>query len=244
MRRLLASILFLLAANPVRAAISIDVTAATGRATVRTSITSPSFSTAVPSELSLALTAKDYLSGPNTSGSGVSGAGLTWVLVVCTGAQSGTAGIWRASAPAVLTNVSVPAAFSQAVSASMTVMTFAGGSMRPAPTAPERSGRLAAGAPRGFLLPPTWCVPWSSLARPGRVPPTGRCATRRARIAGVRACPRSTCRASRWPDRALTGATPCQRSGLAGVPHLKAQPSVFEIEQCRPTKGADILPSV
>ena len=56
-------------------------------------------------EVLLAFVATDYISGPNTTVTSVSGGGLTWVLVVRSNAQAGTSEIWRAFAPARLTNV-------------------------------------------------------------------------------------------------------------------------------------------
>jgi hypothetical protein len=56
----------------------------------------------------------------------VTGAGLTWELVKRTNAQPGTSEIWRAFAPAALTNVAVKATFSTSVSSSITVVTFKG----------------------------------------------------------------------------------------------------------------------
>jgi hypothetical protein len=61
----------------------------------------------------LALVQTDYLSGSNTTVTGGSGAGLTWVLVVRTNVQSGSSEIWRAFPPSPLTNVSVTAILSQ-----------------------------------------------------------------------------------------------------------------------------------
>jgi hypothetical protein len=78
------------------------------------------------SELLLAFIATDYLSGSNTTVTWVSGGGLNWTLVCRTNVQSGTSEIWRAFAPSSLSAVGVTATLSQSVSASMTVMSFAG----------------------------------------------------------------------------------------------------------------------
>jgi hypothetical protein len=51
---------------------------------------------------------------------------LTWTLVLRTNVQRGTAEIWRAFAPAALTNVSVTATLSQSRAASITVLSFEG----------------------------------------------------------------------------------------------------------------------
>lgn len=56
----------------------------------------------------------------------MSGAALTWQLVVRTNVQKGTAEIWRAFAPSPLTNVAVTATLSQAVASSVTVVSFTG----------------------------------------------------------------------------------------------------------------------
>jgi hypothetical protein len=76
--------------------------------------------------LLLAFIATDYRSGANTTVKSLSGAGLTWVLVVRTNVQSGTAEIWRAFATSTLSGASVTATLSQSVAASITVMSFAG----------------------------------------------------------------------------------------------------------------------
>jgi len=72
----------------------------------------------------LAFIATDYLSGANTTVTGVSGAGLTWALAVRANAQSGTSEIWRAFSSAQQCNRDDDA-FAEHVS-SITVMTFAG----------------------------------------------------------------------------------------------------------------------
>jgi len=91
------------------------------------SITSPTFSTVSSNELLLAFVGADRLSLlNNTTVSGITGGGLTWVLVKRTNGQNGTAEIWRAFATSALTNVSVKATLNQSVQSSMTVMSFAG----------------------------------------------------------------------------------------------------------------------
>jgi hypothetical protein len=87
---------------------------------------SPVFSTNSANELLLAFVTADFLSGTNTSVTGITGAGLTWALVQRSNAQSGTAEIWRAFAPSPLSSVKVTAALSQSVQSSITIMTFAG----------------------------------------------------------------------------------------------------------------------
>ena len=89
-------------------------------------ITTPAFSTTSANQLLLAFVATDYLSGANTTVTGVSGGGLTWALVRRTNVQSGTSEIWRAFAPAPLSNVTVSVTLSQNVTVSLTVMSFKG----------------------------------------------------------------------------------------------------------------------
>jgi hypothetical protein len=121
--------------------ISIDATTWVDRGTNSTTITSPSFSTTSGNELLLAFVATDWISGTNTVVSSVTGAGLTWALVVRTNTQSGTSEIWRTFAPSSLTNVTVRATLSRSVAASMTVMSFKG-----VPTTGGTNGSQAIGA--------------------------------------------------------------------------------------------------
>jgi hypothetical protein len=115
-----------LTVGAVSPALAVDVTLFKDNGTASSSITTSSFSTKAGNELLLAFVATDYQSGANTTVTGVSGAGLTWVLVVRRNAQSGTSEIRRAFAPLPLTNVSVTATLSQSVASSMTVMSFTG----------------------------------------------------------------------------------------------------------------------
>ena len=103
---------------------SIDALVWTDQSAAQTTIVSPAFSTGVPNELVLAFIASDYLSGPNTTVTNVSGAGLTWVLVGRSNVQSGTSEIWRAFAPARLTNATVTATLSQSTVSSLTIASF------------------------------------------------------------------------------------------------------------------------
>ncbi len=110
--------------KPASGAITLDVTASRDQSSSTVS-TSP-FSTGSANELLLAFVSTDYLSGANTTVSGVSGGGLSWVLVRRTNVQRGTAEIWRAFAPLALSNATVTATISQSVGCSLTVMSFAG----------------------------------------------------------------------------------------------------------------------
>ena len=72
----------------------------------RGTVTTAAFSTTAANELLLAFVASD---GPPSGGqrATVSGAGLTWALVVRNNAQAGTSEIWKATAAMPLTNVTV-----------------------------------------------------------------------------------------------------------------------------------------
>jgi hypothetical protein len=106
--------------------INADVNKSADGPSPSTTITSPSFSTATGNELLLAFIATDYEVGTNTTVTGVSGGGLTWTRVVRANARPGTSEIWRALAPAPLSNVTVTATLSQSVDSSITVMSFIG----------------------------------------------------------------------------------------------------------------------
>jgi len=67
-------------------------------------------------------------SGTNTTVTGITGGSLTWTLVKRTNTQLGTAEVWRAFAPAVLTNATVTATLSTSNPGSLTVVTFTGAS--------------------------------------------------------------------------------------------------------------------
>ncbi|SPF43833.1 exported hypothetical protein [Candidatus Sulfopaludibacter sp. SbA4] len=136
--------------------IATDVTVSRDAQTASTTITSPAFSTAHAGELLLAFLATDYRSGTNTTVKSVTGAGLTWVLVARTNVQSGTAEVWRAFAPAVLSNVFVKATLSQSVVSSMTVVSFAGmdatGTNGSGAIGKTASGNARTGAPTASLV--------------------------------------------------------------------------------------------
>ena len=89
-------------------------------------ISTASFSTKSGNELLLAFVSADYISGANTTVTGVSGGGLNWVLVRRTNVQSGTSEIWRAFATSPLSGATVTATLSQNVVSSLTVMSFSG----------------------------------------------------------------------------------------------------------------------
>src|SRR6185437_12179476 len=136
--------------------ISLDATVAQDSPAASPSVTTPAFSTNQGNELLLAFIGTDYLSGSNTTVTGVTGAGLTWVLVVRTNAESGSSEIWRAFAPARLSNVTVTAALSQNVVASIAVRSFTGidisGTNGSGAIGAVASGHAASGAPTAHLV--------------------------------------------------------------------------------------------
>ncbi len=133
-----------------------DATASTDAASASKTISTSSFSTKTGNELLLAFVSTDYISGANTTVTGVSGGGLTWALVRRTNVQSGTSEIWRAFAPASLSGVTVTATLSQSVVSSLTVMSFSGAD----PSGANGSGAIGAtgtgssgrGAPTASLV--------------------------------------------------------------------------------------------
>jgi hypothetical protein len=110
----------------VSTTLSIGVNISTDKGTASTTVSTPQFSTASGNQLLLAFVATDYVSAANTTVTSISGAGLTWALVVRANGQSGTSEIWRAFAPTLLSNVTVTATLSQSVSSSLTLMSFTG----------------------------------------------------------------------------------------------------------------------
>ncbi len=132
-----------------------DATVSSATQSASASISSPSFSTVQGNELLLAFIATDYLSGANTTVTGVTGAGLTWALVGRTNTQHGDAEIWRAFSASQLTNVTVTATLSQSVIASITVRTLTGvdstGTNGSGAIGAVGSGSAARGAPTATL---------------------------------------------------------------------------------------------
>ena len=106
--------------------LTIDANVSADATSNSTTVTTPAFYTSSGNELLLAFIAADYLSGTNTTVTGVSGGSLTWVLVQRTNTQSGTAEIWRAFAPNPLSNTVITATLSQKVLSSITVISFIG----------------------------------------------------------------------------------------------------------------------
>ncbi|HMF95572.1 MAG TPA: Ig-like domain-containing protein [Vicinamibacterales bacterium] len=135
---------------------AIDAVKSVNRSTNATTLVSGAFSTTSANELLLAFISADYLSGNNTTVTGISGAGLTWVLVQRTNVQLGSSEIWRAFAPTALTNASVTATLSQSVAGSMTVVSFSNvdttGTNGSGAVGAAASANSAGGAPSATLV--------------------------------------------------------------------------------------------
>src|SRR5262249_3408682 len=71
----------------------IDAIKSVNRSTNATTLVTGTFSTTQPNELLLAFISGDYRTGTNTTVTGITGAGLTWVLVQRTNVQLGTSEI-------------------------------------------------------------------------------------------------------------------------------------------------------
>lgn len=136
--------------------ITIDATTSAGRNTRASSVTSPAFSTTSGNQLLLAFVGAANQTSTPTTVTSVTGAGLTWVLVRRTNVQRGTAEIWRAFAPAALTNVTVRADLSQSVVSQITVMSFKGtdisGTNGSGAIGATGSGNSLSGAPTASLV--------------------------------------------------------------------------------------------
>ena len=150
--------LFVLAFSSVvaaRAQVNIDAAVFADQGTKKTSVSTGTFSTSSANELLLAFISADNTSSTNAIVNSVSGAGLTWVRVIRTNVQRGTAEIWRAFAASALTNVTVTATISQNVSSSVTVMSFSGvdtsGTNGSGAVGATGTGNAIAGAPTASL---------------------------------------------------------------------------------------------
>jgi hypothetical protein len=137
-------------------AVAIDAKVFTDLGTASTTIAVSSLSTSVGNELLLAFISADKVASAATTVTGVTGAGLTWVLVKRTNARSGTSEIWRAFAAAPLTNATVTATLSQAVVSSMTLMSFknvdVSGTSGSGAIGATGAGSAASGAPTATLI--------------------------------------------------------------------------------------------
>jgi len=148
-------------AQAVPTGITIDATVSQDNPTASKSVSVSALSTVSGNELILAFVS----TGSSSAGlvqslahvmvTGVSGGGLTWVLVNRTAVRNGTAEIWRAFSPAPLNGVSVTATLSQSAGSSMTVMSFAGvntsGTNGSGAIGATASGNSASGAPNAAL---------------------------------------------------------------------------------------------
>jgi hypothetical protein len=105
---------------------AIDANVSVNGPTASATIKSPTFSTTNGNELLLAFISTDYLGGANTTVTGVTGGGLTWVLVARANGQSGTSEIWRAFSSSLVSGSNVTATLSQSVISSITVVSFSG----------------------------------------------------------------------------------------------------------------------
>jgi len=145
----------LLLAASAWAQIGLDAKVSADQPSKSATVTSASFSTASANELVLAFIATDYLSGANTTVKSVTGAGLTWVLVVRTNVQSGSSEIWRAFAPSPLASASVEATLSQSVASSITILSFSGvdtsGTNGSGAIGAIASANASSGAPTGHV---------------------------------------------------------------------------------------------
>jgi hypothetical protein len=134
----------------------IDAQVSADGSTASTTVKTPVFSTSGVNELLLAFISTDYLGGTNTTVTGVSGGGLTWVLAVRANAQSGTSEIWRAFSPTTLSNITVTATLSQSVVSSITVMSYTGvdpsGTNGSGAIGATRSTSAISGAPSATLV--------------------------------------------------------------------------------------------
>jgi len=137
-------------------ALSIDANVSKDQGTKSTSVTTSAFSTTSGNELLLAFISADQISSSATTVTGVTGAGLTWALVLRTNKQKGTAEIWRAFSASSLTNVTVKATLSQSVTSSLTVVSFGNvdtsGTNGSGAIGATGSGNAAAGAPQASLV--------------------------------------------------------------------------------------------
>jgi fibronectin type 3 domain-containing protein len=95
--------------GPPPPSLALDKAVTTRQSSAGATISSPPLTTAAPGELLLAFVSSDGPSSGGQSFSGVSGGGLTWALRSRANAQAGTAEVWQAAAPAVLTNATVTA---------------------------------------------------------------------------------------------------------------------------------------
>lgn len=105
---------------------SIDVIKSKDQGGANSSITVSGFTTHAAGELLLAFFSTDGPVGSAVNVSSVSTTGLSWKLIARSNRQAGTAEIWSAWSPNVLTSASVQARLSRAESASATIVAVTG----------------------------------------------------------------------------------------------------------------------
>jgi len=91
------------------ATLAVDVTVNTHQATAASTLTSGAITTHQPNELLVAFLTSDGPSVGTQSFSSLTGGGLTWTRRTAANLRPGTAEIWQAVAPNVLTNATVTA---------------------------------------------------------------------------------------------------------------------------------------
>ena len=126
-----------------------DRIVSTHQSTPSTKIVSPAFTTSQTNELLVALVMSDGPRSTAESVSSVVGGGLSWRLRERTNARPGTAEIWQAVAPSVLTNATVTATYAGSYQSSMTVVTFVGADL--ATDGAVGTGSAVTGAPNASL---------------------------------------------------------------------------------------------
>jgi N,N-dimethylformamidase beta subunit-like protein/uncharacterized protein DUF4082/Big-like domain-containing protein/purple acid phosphatase-like protein len=144
------------ASSAATSTITIDVNKSAGKSTRVQTIASGAFTTTAGNELLLAFVDASNVDAAPTTVTGISGGSLTWTLVRRTNTQRGTAEIWRAFAPAVLTNATVTATLSQFAAAAINVVSFKGvdttGTGGSGAIGATGSANAATGAPTASLV--------------------------------------------------------------------------------------------
>lgn len=139
-------------AHALAAGLAIDGSVKTHQSSPSTSITSGAFSTTTANDLLVAfITSDGPAGGGSQSYSSVTGGGLSWKLRQRTNTQPGTAEIWEAAAPSVLSSVTVTATRSSgAYIGSIDIVAFSGAST--ALTGAVGTGNGTSGAPTVSLV--------------------------------------------------------------------------------------------
>jgi peptidase C25-like protein len=122
------------------AALAYDAVISADGAAASTTISTAAFGTTALNELLLAFVSAGGPVGQTVTG--VSGFGLNWVLVKRANGQAGTAEVWRAFSPLMLTSGTVTATLASAATSSITVITVTGAD----PTGADGAGAIGATA--------------------------------------------------------------------------------------------------